>query len=390
MSVVVAEQPVDVAALWRKLRYPVVLIVIALALITVLAAIGTQPNSGVLDPRNTAPDGGHALSVLLTARGTPVTVATTLSQIDDSATATVVVSAPSMLSDQAIAALAATSATVVLLAPSDATLRRFGVAATVDAAVSTATVPPSCQLPAATTAGSVQIEGDLYAAGPGVQSCYLQQADAALLTTTRPAGGGRTIAFGSPASLTNARLATGGNAALGLGLLTNSRVQWVAGALDTAPLPATRRGLFHLLPARLLWATLQLFIAVVVVALWRGRRLGRPVVEPLPVVVRAAETVEGRARLMHAAKARGTAARALRSAALRRLGRGLRLGADEDPDSVIGLVAERTRTSATEVRAVLYGGEPADDAALVRLAQELPKLEIAVRQDDAGRSGGQP
>jgi hypothetical protein len=57
---------------------------------------------------------------------------------------------------------------------------------------------------------------------------------------------------------------------------------------------------------------------------------------------------------------------------------------------VIGLVAERTRTSATEVRAVLYGGEPADDAALVRLAQELPKLEIAVRQDDAGRSGGQP
>jgi len=139
----------------------------------------------------------------------------------------------------------------------------------------------------------------------------------------------------------------------------------------------------------LLWATLQLFIALVVLALWRARRLGRPVVEPLPVVVRAAETVEGRGRLLHAARARGAAAASLRAAAIRRLSQVLRLGPDEDPDSITELVTERTRAPAGEVNALLYGGEPPDDAALVRLAQDLPRLETTLKRDDGSAPGGQ-
>jgi hypothetical protein len=143
-----------------------------------------------------------------------------------------------------------------------------------------------------------------------------------------------------------------------------------------------------LLPSRLLWATVQLFIAVVVLAVWRGRRLGRPVVEPLPVVVRAAETVEGRARLMQAAHARGVAARSLRVATIRRLSRALGRGAEDDPTSTVALVAERTGAPAATVESVLYGGEPPDDAALVRLAQQLPRLEADVRQEPAPQPGG--
>jgi Domain of unknown function (DUF4350) len=389
VSAIAADQPVDFAALWQRVRYPVVLILVAAALVTLLAAIGTQPNSAELDPRNTAPDGAHALSVLLGARGIPVTVATRLSQITDESDTTVVVSATSELSHRALAALANTSATVVLIDPLQDALSAFDVPATPDADITSGTLDAGCSLAAAVTAGSVRIAGDLYAASGAASTCYLQQGDAALVTSTRQ-NQASTIVLGSPSTLTNAYLADDGDAALALGLLDNDRVQWVTGALDTGPAATTRRGLLNLLPSRLLWATLQLFIAVFVLALWRSRRLGRPVVEPLPVVVRAAETVEGRARLMHAAKARNAAARSLRTATVRRLTRAIRLGADDDPASVVGVVAERARMPAAEVQSVLYGGEPQDDAALVRLAQELPKLETAVRQDHAPPPGGQP
>jgi hypothetical protein len=389
MTVMAAEAPVDLAELLRRMRFPVVVVLIAAGLVTLLAVLGTEPNSSPLDPRNTAPDGAHALSVLLSNRGDSVTVATSVAQLSSSSDTTIVVSAPSLVSDRALHAITGTNATVLLVDPADNALAALGVPATADAITAgAATTDPGCTLPAAVTAGSVRISGDLYAARGPVSRCYIQNGDAALLESTRP-DRAPTFVIGSPSTLSNAHLASQGDAALALSIIDNDNVQWVPGGLNAGPVPASRRGLYHLLPARLLWASLQLFIAVFVLALWRARRLGRPVVEPLPVVVRAAETVEGRARLMHAAKARGAAARSLRTAAIRRLSHSLRLGADEDPASVIGLVAERTNRSAAEVQSVLYGGEPPDDAALVRLAQELPRLETAVHQDDAPTGGQQ-
>jgi hypothetical protein len=73
------------------------------------------------------------------------------------------------------------------------------------------------------------------------------------------------------------------------------------------------------------FGVVQLLVALGVLALWRGRRLGPVVEEPLPVVVRAAETVEGRSRLYRKAGARDVAAEALRRAAVRRLGTALGL-----------------------------------------------------------------
>ena len=85
-------------------------------------------------------------------------------------------------------------------------------------------------------------------------------------------------------------------------LTGSSRLVWVVPRPPAqAAADSERHGLFDLLPDRVLWATFQLFIAVVLLALWRGRRIGPVVAEPLPVVVRATETVEGRARLLRAA-----------------------------------------------------------------------------------------
>ena len=64
-------------------------------------------------------------------------------------------------------------------------------------------------------------------------------------------------------------------------------------------------------------------LAVVLLALARGRRLGRLVREPLPVVVRAIETTESRGRLYRRAGDRGRAAQVLRAGTAARLSRRL-------------------------------------------------------------------
>lgn len=386
MSAVPAEAPVEVSRWWRSARYPALAVVVVVSALSVLAILGRSAYTAPLDPRNDAPDGAHALSVLLVNRGVSVSIVSSLPQVQPGIQTTILVSNPTAVSPRAARALAATRSAVVLLAPPQDVLDAMGVPASYDNRAVGDRLPPACPLAAAHTAGSVRIDGDLYTVPPqtsGVTQCYFDPVgDSALVVSRRP-NGATTIVLGSAATFSNAELGTSGNAALALGLTDNAHVSWVPGGLAAGPVPRSQRGLFNLLPSRLLWATLQLFIALAVLALWRARRLGSPVVEPLPVVVRASETVEGRGRLMHAARSRDTAASALRAATIRRLSTALQLGVDDEPESVVAVVAEQTGQPAAQVSSLLYGDEPSDDAALVQLAQELPRLEAAVQRDDS-------
>jgi hypothetical protein len=384
MSSVAVEAPIEVGQLWRSVRLPVAIGAVALALVALLAAV-TASNSVPLDPRSTSPTGTHALSVLLGARGVSVAVPATVGALTAGAAGgneTVVLAEPAGVSDSVLHALAASKATVVLVDARGRELDAFAVSASVDNLVPAGSLAPQCSLPAAVAAGSVRVDGTVYAVGSGTTGCYRAGSDAAVLSATR-AGGGWTVVLGSGTLLTNAQLATEGDAALSLGLLDGSpRLAWVPpGALGGALAAGDRHGLFSLLPSGLDWALVQLLVAVVVLGLWRARRLGRPVVEPLPVVVRAAETVEGNARLLHAARARGTAAGALRAATQRRIATMLRLGHDPDPVTLVALLAEQTGQPTGQVHALLYGAEPPDDPALVRLAAALPALEAAAARE---------
>lgn len=122
------------------------------------------------------------------------------------------------------------------------------------------------------------------------------------------------------------------------------------------------------------WALLaQLALAVLVFALWRARRLGPPVGEPLPVTVRAAETVLGRGRLYRRAKARGPVADVLRAAARDRI-RSI-LGPDV---SLVDEVVAHTGRDRDEVDALLYGPTPENDEELQRLQGDLEALLHAI------------
>jgi hypothetical protein len=211
-----------------------------------------------------------------------------------------------------------------------------------------------------------------------VQRCYTSTSGPTLVQLKAR---GRTVTvLGTGAPLTNARLASEGNAALAINLLPSHRIVWLVPAV-VAVAAATARGprtFTSLLPLAVYLVTIQLAVAAVLAAAWRARRLGQLVTEPLPVVVRAAETTEGHGRLYQSRHARGQAAEALRSALLSRLERAAGLPPGAGQESVVAAVAQRTGGGASQLAELLYGPAPGTDQALVALARDLDELEREV------------
>jgi hypothetical protein len=125
-------------------------------------------------------------------------------------------------------------------------------------------------------------------------------------------------------------------------------------------------------------------LAFVVFAIAIGRRFGRLVPEPLPVVVMASETTQARARLYFRTHDLARAATILRHGTIRRLRR--RLGADPPPGSspltvdptLVTHTADATGLPPTAVAERLAGPPPTTDGDLVTLSQNLADLEEKV------------
>ncbi|RBM11190.1 DUF4350 domain-containing protein [Prauserella sp. PE36] len=351
----------DAARVWRAARAPLVIVFAVLATAVVLS-LSRSGDGGALDPESATEDGSRAVARLLGAQGVTVE-ARHSSRGLDARGATLFVTRPDLVDPGTLRTLTREAASVVLLAPSQATLDAVAPGIAEVGPLAEEVRRPGCALPAAVAAGGVTLGGTDYAA---VLTCY----DGALATD------GAVTVLGGPAPLTNARLDEEGNAALALRVLGgHERLVWY---LPSPGDPALRgeEALTDLLPDAWVFGAAQVGVAAVLLALWRARRLGPVVSEPLPVVVRAAETVEGRARLYRRGGAADHAAEALRRASIERLLSALGLPCDAEPAAVVAAIAART---GRDTAALLYGPPPADDAALVRLADELDALENEVR-----------
>ena len=364
----------------------VVLIVLVIAVISTL--IGTPGHQDDLDPRSYAPTGTHALAALLDQRDVHVEVETSVAaaQTQAGSNTTLVVANPDRLDDSQLATLAAVPTDLVVIGagPLELGALDLGVHPGGSAFFDTATVAPQCSLQAAVTAGPIAAGPDAYEEPDDGVGCYPVADGYALVSVAR--GGRQVTLLGDGTPLTNGQLAKQGNAALALGLLdAHPGVVWLAPPLlASASGTTTRPSLVDLLPSRLKWALLQLVIAVVLLALWRGRRLGRLVPEALPVVVRQAETVVGRARLYRRARSYDQAADALRSGTRDRLARRLGFAPGTGHDGLAVAISARLHgrdgRGVREVETLLYGPAPADDRALVELARALETLEQEVVQ----------
>jgi hypothetical protein len=374
----------------------------ALVLVGLLLAIGaglagldrsSEPVS--LDPTSTTRTGTRALVRVLEQQGTPVDVVHDAAAATDRARSggTVFVDdSAGTLSARTARELRRTADRVVLVTEDSRVLDAFRLRATPAAQVD-ASAPVdtrSCTIPAAADARTLTPAGIGFSVPSGATRCL-----ASTSSGTRTWGivraripHGTVTLLGATSVLQNGSITAGGNAAFALNLLGNSegngngsatasapRLTWfvpTAGADGAAP------ALADLAPR---WITPVLLVGALVAlaaAFWRGRRLGPLVVERLPVVVRAAETAEGRARLYARTRDRGHALDTLRMAAIRRIGRRLGLFRGTHVDAVVHATARATGRSPAEVGAVLVGRRPDDDRSLVAGADAIVDLERAV------------
>ncbi|MFP5336151.1 MAG: DUF4350 domain-containing protein, partial [Actinomycetes bacterium] len=348
---------------------------------------------GALDPESATPEGARAVARVLADRGVAVQRVTT---VDDATTAaaggaTLVVVDSTVLSPDRLDDLAATTADLVLVEP-DAVVLGELAPALVPAGIAPAVVRPAgCADTDAAAAGEALAGGHLVRAVGDATVCFADEQDreAGSYAVTEVDGREVTV-IGQAGVLTNEHLGDDGNAALALRSLgANERLVWLmASPLDTTA--DEEPALTDLLPRWVGWTALWLVVVAVLAIVWRARRLGRLVPEALPVVVRSAETAEGRASLYRAAGAYDRAALVLRAATLRRLAARLGLPASSSGDAVAAQVARATRRDPEAVRGLLLGPPPADPRALVVLADDLDRLAADLHDTTAqpGRPAG--
>ncbi len=337
---------------------------------------------GFLDPDAVSPTGSKAVAEVLRDQGVEVIRAAGIAEATQAGPGdSLLLSFPDLLTVEQARELASTDADLIVVGAS-----REDIVSALAPGLST--LPgerpkvrdPSCDLGAAVRAGNALTGGTAYSVAPGTLDavgCYPVAGNATVVQIT--VDGQRIVFLGFSGPLENDLLAQDGNAALALGLLgANPRLVWQMSSPDDFPIEE-QATFWELVPVWFIAALLQVAFAVLLIALWRGRRLGPVVVEPLPVVVRAAEAAEGRGRMYQRAGARDLAAERLRSATRDRLGPLVGLSRRADPVSLATAVVSRTGRTGPEVQGLLYGGPPPDDAALVRLADDLDALERQVR-----------
>ncbi|MFE3637170.1 DUF4350 domain-containing protein [Streptomyces cellostaticus] len=379
--------------LWVRSRGIALAVVLLLVAAVAIAAVRSQARHGALDPRSADPYGSRAVAELLADRGVSTRVVTTLGAARAAAgpDTTLLVAVPDLMTHRQQTRLHSATAhsggRTVLVAAGGWSVERLAPGVTADPARSTdSTLAPGCDLAAARRAGSADTGGIRYTTTRlDADSCYSSERLATLLRVPASSGGGDTVVLGAPDILFNKRLDEQGNASLALQLLgSRPHLVWYLPSLSDGSTadPGDRKSFFDLLPSGWLWGTLQLFIAAVLAAFWRGRRFGRLVPEALPVAIRASETAEGRARLYRKADARDRAAAALRSTARTRLAPlvGVPAAQAHAPEALLPALSAHLHGDGQNLHPLLFGPPPGDDAALIALTDRLDALERQVRR----------
>ncbi|MDQ0952057.1 hypothetical protein QFZ24_005980 [Streptomyces phaeochromogenes] len=378
--------------LWTRTRGVVLALVVLLAAAVAIAAVRSDAQGGSLDPRSADPSGSRAVAELLADRGVSTRVVTTLEEAGAAAGSdtTLVVARPDLLTDRQQdrlhSAFTNSGGRTLLVAPSAPSVGTLAPGVEADPAPSfDSTLSPGCALPAARRAGNAQTGGIRYTtSAPDADACYPSDGLPTLVRVPAAEGNGDTVVLGAPDILQNEHLDKQGNASLALQLLgSRPHLVWYLPSLsDDSATDAGDRSFFDLMPSGWLWGTLQLFIAALLAALWRARRLGPLVPEKLPVAIRASETVEGRARLYRKSNARDRAAAALRSTTRTRLAPlvGVSPAQAHAPEALLPALSAQLRREGQALHSLLFGPPPRDDAALISLADQLDALEREVRR----------
>jgi hypothetical protein len=234
-----------------------------------------------------------------------------------------------------------------------------------------------CAVPALADVGRVAAPGGIVFTVPDgpAQACFPRNEGAWLLV--QPLGDGTVVRLGGASALVNEELGEADNAVLVASLLAPA--QGTAVQVLRPPLPGGgRAGLGDLLAPRVRLALWQLVVAFALLALWRARRLGRPVTEPQPVQIPGAELVVAVGNLLQRARGRGQAAGLLGDDLRRSLAERLGLPGSAPADQVADAAAARSGIPRERVLRALAPTTPRDEAELVALSQAIDSIRREV------------
>ena len=367
-------------AWFRKHVVWIALGVLLACLVTFLAinSVSGATDSRRLSARNPAPDGAMAAAEILARHGVSVTPTDSFEDTLDALSAKdettlFLFDAQGFLDRSQVEEITAAADRVVVVTPRLRTLNGLGQGIRPGGVVPEATqvIEPGCEQEDAKAAGRISAQGSVLS-GPVV--CYPTREDGPGLYAA--SADGRVIVLGSRELMDNQHLALEGNAALTLRTLgNNADLVWYLPGVGDVSASNSNPSLSELAPRWLAFAGPWLGLVALLAIAWRGRRMGPLVFEPLPVVVKAAETAEGRARLYQDSRAVGRAADNLRAGTLTRLARHFNLGAETTPEAILDATARHVAQPAQEVRFVLIDFMPENEGQLVQWAQQIERIE---------------
>jgi len=373
------------------------LLVAALFVVVVLVGLlfvttGPGPTStAALDPRNPTATGAQALARVLETQGMRVDIVRSEAELARAGVdqdTTVFVARTSELApatSHELARLTLEAERLVVVSPSRAVLRELSPTSGV-----TAVRRAESELVAASCGDSDVREGETlsrsdseFQAPGALRACFTHGFSSVYVAMPRTARAAPLVLFGSTTAVTNDQITQGSDAAIVLRMLGHSaRVVWYVPSPLDAPGEAT--GTAALIPRWIGPGFALGAVAFAGVVLWRGRRFGRLVPEPLPVVVRAAETTESRGRLYRRARDASRASLVLQQATQNRLAAYLGMprptGSGAADHALVTAVAGAAGRRLDDVGALLYGPPPTRDDHLLGLAVALADLEKEVRR----------
>lgn len=356
---------------------PFVLLAVGILLIGLVARNGRQSGEP-LDPRSTDPLGARGLVLLLERFGADVRIAGGVPP--RGAVAVLLEDRLNEPETDRLEAWVKAGGTLVVADPLSSLAPALGRSAggLFDVgADDEGGIAPACSLEAVAEVGSIDVSGPAgFRVPPRAVGCFDVPGGSYLVAT--PMGAGRIVALGGAGPFVNERLDAADNAVLAVALMAptgeGDRVVFVEPSVPGSG----DRSLSELVSPRVKDGIWQLLVAFGVFALWRARRLGRPVLEPQPVQIAGSEIVTAVGNLLQQGRRREAAASMLRSDLRRTMSERLGVPVDAPPATFAAAAAARTGADPATVEAVLAATPPRDDDALVALARSVESLRNEV------------
>jgi hypothetical protein len=358
---------------------PFALLALGLVLLGLVARKGRHEGDP-LDPRSTDPLGARGLVLLLERFGTDVRIAGGVP--DHGAVAVLLDDRLNERETDRLEAWVKAGGTLVVADPLSSlapALRRDGGGLFDVEGADDDGLTPGCELAAVAPVDTIRVSGPAgYRVPAGSTGCFpIRDGAGGSYLVATPTGAGTIVALGGAGPFVNRQLDEADNAVLAVALLApqgDGRVVFVepsvAGSGD--------RSLSELVSRRVKDGLWQLLVAFAVFALWRARRLGRPVLEPQPVQIAGSELVVAVGNLLQQGRRREAAAAMLRADLRRTLSDRLGVPLGAPPAAFAAAASARTGADPAAVEALLSPQPPHDDDALVALARNVESLRNEV------------